>query len=98
MRSNKIDFKDGNLDATRNKESNIYRTYSTKLYTHKIKELLRQHSSQNSNNPFFLLFSAQSIHGPIEVPKEYQNLYRNSKKETLTTQKMVVNNILSFFY
>ena len=91
MRSKKIDFKDGNVDLTRNKNSSIYKTYSTYLYTQKFKDTLRQHAEKNSKKPFFLFFSAQSIHGPIQVPNEYQNLYRNAPKEKLTTQKMVMN-------
>ena len=87
----KIDFKEGNKDVARKKSSNVYKTYSTYLYTQRIKETLEKHSKRYSNQPFFLLFSPQSPHTPFQVPKEYQNLYKTLSKQKLSPQKTVMN-------
>ena len=54
-----------------------------------MKDTLKHHSKQNPSQPIFLLFASQLVHGPFEVPNEYQRLYRNSAKEKLSKQKMV---------
>lgn len=51
--------------------------------------ILKQHSVRHHDEPFFILFSSQSIHSPFQVPDIYQNMYRSSKNKTLSLTKKV---------
>ncbi|XP_033759785.1 arylsulfatase B-like isoform X1 [Pecten maximus] len=53
-------------------------TYSTFQYTARALELISQH---NKSNPFFLYMPLQSVHSPIQVPIEYENMYKNIHNE-----------------
>ena len=93
MRLNKIDFKNGNCNLPQSKHPSVYNKYSTYLYTDRILAILKQHSRHYSDQPFFLFFSAQSIHAPYQVPKQYQDMYRDSNKKTLSLSKTVSLNL-----
>lgn len=49
-------------------------TYSTFLYADRAVELINKHKK---SQPFFLYLPLQSVHAPIQVPIEYENLYQN---------------------
>ncbi|XP_077981152.1 arylsulfatase B-like [Glandiceps talaboti] len=48
--------------------------YSTILYAQKAQEIIRNHDSKT---PLFLFLSFQAVHAPLEVPREYEDMYRN---------------------
>ena len=67
----------------------MYTTYSTYLYTKRILNILKLHSTHHRENPLFMLFAAQSIHSPHQVPDIYQNMYRNLTRQSLGLTKKV---------
>jgi len=56
------------------------RTYSTDLYADEAARIITKH--RRSAGPLFLYLAFQSVHTPLQVPAEYQSLYKNvhSKK------------------
>ncbi|RUS76366.1 hypothetical protein EGW08_015872, partial [Elysia chlorotica] len=49
-------------------------TYSTYLYTERIRKIIREH---DTSQPLFLYLPFQNVHEPLEVPKNYSELYPN---------------------
>ncbi|OWF53589.1 arylsulfatase B-like [Mizuhopecten yessoensis] len=49
-------------------------TYSTFQYSARARELMSKH---NASQPFFLYLPFQSVHEPIMVPVEYENMYKH---------------------
>ncbi|GFN76971.1 arylsulfatase b [Plakobranchus ocellatus] len=47
-------------------------TYSTYLYSRRIRQIIDSH---DTSNPLFLYLPFQSVHEPLEVPKNYSDLY-----------------------
>lgn len=46
-------------------------TYSTQIYTEKIKNLIKTHDAttgEHKGSPMFLYYAAQSVHGPMDAP------------------------------
>ena len=48
-------------------------TYSTFQFRDAVNRIIE--SSHKSRNPFFIYLPFQSVHGPLEVPKNYTTLY-----------------------
>lgn len=64
-------------------------TYSTFLYTERIRKIIRDH---DTSKPLFLYLPFQSVHEPLEVPKNYSDLYPNIKdKDRKTFSGMVTS-------
>ena len=65
-------------------------TYSTKLFADRAVKIIDDHVETHCNDysiigacyPMFMFLPFQSVHYPIEVPKEYSDLYPNIKKES----------------
>ena len=49
-------------------------TYSTTLFQRRAVDIIR---GQDSSKPLFLYVPFQSVHAPLQVPKVYQDLYRD---------------------
>ena len=74
-RDYKIDFKEGNGNLPMEEYPDIYNTYSTYLYTNRVNTILEDYAVGKNAPPFFMYLPTQSIHDPLEVPKEYEDLY-----------------------
>ena len=59
------------------------KTYSAKLYGKKAAKIISSH--RKSKDPLFMYLAFQSVHGPLQVPKEYKALYSQVKNETRRT-------------
>ncbi|XP_070532645.1 arylsulfatase J-like isoform X2 [Ptychodera flava] len=51
-------------------------TYSSYLYTHKAVEFIEDH---DKTKPMFLYVAYQNVHSPLQVPKNYVDMYRSVK-------------------
>jgi arylsulfatase A-like enzyme len=59
-------------------ESRYFPVYSTLFFTDFITDEIRKHpTSEKGNRPFFAYASYQSVHGPLEVPKRFFDLYED---------------------
>ncbi|XP_077979359.1 arylsulfatase B-like [Glandiceps talaboti] len=74
-------------------------TYSTYLYSDKAIDVITSH---NQSKPLFMYLALQSVHGPLEVPDEYYNLYpfieqknRRVKSAMITAMDDVVRNVVT---
>lgn len=69
------------LDLRDNKQPDFNETghYSAHLFTNKAIDIVKDH---DKNKPLFLYLAYQSVHGPLQVPKEYEEQYSfiNDKK------------------
>ena len=79
VRDYKIDFKEGFTNLPREEYPELYNTYSTYLYTDRVNTILDEYAAGNNANPFYMYLATQSIHDPLEVPKEYEDLYPHSE-------------------
>ena len=79
VRDYKIDFKEGFTNLPREEYPELYNTYSTYLYTDRVNTILDEYAVGNNANPFYMYLATQSIHDPLEVPKEYEDLYPHSE-------------------
>ncbi|CAL1533543.1 unnamed protein product [Lymnaea stagnalis] len=74
---NGYDFRDG---------KDVYRaangTYSSYLYTERMEQVIASHDQRQ---PLFLYLPFQNVHEPLEVPKNYSDLYPNIKDEARRT-------------
>jgi len=61
------DFRD-DLEVDRSAEGN----YSTELYGNRAAQIIRAH---NQEKPLFLYLPFQAVHGPLQVPQKYEELY-----------------------
>jgi len=61
------DFRN-DLEVDRSAEGN----YSTELYGAKAAQIIRAH---NQEQPLFLYLPFQAVHGPLQVPQKYEELY-----------------------
>merc|ERR1711963_393899 len=61
------DFRD-DLKVDRSAEGN----YSTELYGNRAAQIIRAH---NQEKPLFLYLPFQAVHGPLQVPQKYEELY-----------------------
>ncbi|GFS18368.1 arylsulfatase B [Elysia marginata] len=50
--------------------------YSTHLFTDKAIDLIKRH---DPSKPMFLYLAYQAVHGPLEVPKQYEEQYKHIK-------------------
>ncbi|XP_077987041.1 arylsulfatase B-like [Glandiceps talaboti] len=48
--------------------------YSTMMYAKRAQEIIRNHDNKT---PLFLYLSFQAVHAPLEVPREYEDIYRD---------------------
>ena len=78
MRDYKVDFKDGFENLPREEYPELYNTYSTYLYTERATTILEDYAVGNNAKPFFMYLATQSIHDPLEVPIEYEEMYPDS--------------------
>ena len=42
---------------------------------------MKHHHETYSNDPFFLYLPFQNVHVPLQVPKEYEDMYPNIEDE-----------------
>ncbi|XP_060551406.1 arylsulfatase J-like [Ruditapes philippinarum] len=49
-------------------------TYSTTLFTNKVKQIIQKH---NPEKPLFIYLPYQAVHGPLQVPDKYIRMYKN---------------------
>ncbi|XP_053375357.1 arylsulfatase B-like [Mercenaria mercenaria] len=57
-------------------------SYSTTLFTNKVKHMIQKH---DSDKPLFVFLPYQAVHGPLQVPVKYLEQYENvnnSKRKT----------------
>ena len=73
-----MDFKDGFENLPREEYPELYNTYSTYLYTERATTILEDYAVGNNAKPFFMYLATQSIHDPLEVPIEYEEMYPDS--------------------
>ena len=93
MRDYKVDFKDGFENLPREEYPELYNTYSTYLYTERATTILEDYAVGNNAKPFFMYLATQSIHDPLEVPIEYEEMYPDSN---IDSQLRKVKSKLSF--
>ena len=93
MRDYKVDFKDGFENLPREEYPELYNTYSTYLYTERATAILEDYAVGNNAKPFFMYLATQSIHDPLEVPIEYEEMYPDSN---IDSQLRKVKSKLSF--
>ena len=74
---NEIDAVYEGLDFRKNTQPVIDEngTYSTYLFTNAIEEIIREHDSDKG--PFFIYAAYQSVHAPLEAPKEFLDRCEN---------------------
>ena len=70
-----MDFKNGYTNLPRDEYPELYNTYSTYLYTDRATSVLDDYAAGKNAKPFFMYLATQSIHDPLEVPKEYEDMY-----------------------
>lgn len=68
---NGFDFRDDEAPVKNN-------TYSAFIYSERAQTIISTH---NKSQPLFLYLPFQNVHAPIEVPKQYEDLYPNIKTE-----------------
>ncbi|XP_025084343.1 LOW QUALITY PROTEIN: arylsulfatase B-like [Pomacea canaliculata] len=75
-------------------------TYSTFVFQERVREIVSRH---NPAQPLFLYLPLQSVHAPLEVPKEYYNMYPNIDNEDrrvfsgmVTAMDDVIGNLTSY--
>ena len=78
VRDYKVDFKDGFTNLPREEYPELYSTYSTYLYTERANTIFEDYAVGNNAKPFFMYLATQSIHDPLEVPIEYEEMYPDS--------------------
>ena len=88
-----MDFKDGFENLPREEYPELYNTYSTYLYTERATTILEDYAVGNNAKPFFMYLATQSIHDPLEVPIEYEEMYPDSN---IDSQLRKVKSKLSF--
>ena len=66
----------------------LYNTYSTYLYSERASTILDDYAVGNNAKPFFMYLATQSIHDPLEVPIEYEEMYPDSNDSQLRKVKM----------
>jgi len=93
VRDYKVDFKDGFENLPREEYPELYNTYSTYLYTERATTILEDYAVGNNAKPFFMYLATQSIHDPLEVPIEYEEMYPDSN---IDSQLRKVKSKLSF--
>ena len=71
----------------------LYDTYSTYLYTGRANSVIDDYAVGNNANPFFMYLATQSIHDPLEVPKEYEDMYPHSNIDS-QLRKVIINGYL----
>ena len=69
-----------NCSHTLVEEHNIYSTY---LFTNRAIDIIRNHSTNNKENPLFLYLPYQSVHYPDSAPSQYVNAYNDSIQDPL---------------
>ena len=101
MRDYKVDFKDGFENLPREEYPELYNTYSTYLYTERATTILEDYAVGNNAKPFFMYLATQSIHDPLEVPIEYEEMYPDSNIDSQLRKvksKLSFNGRKEFFY
>ena len=101
MRDYKVDFKDGFENLPREEYPELYNTYSTYLYTERATTILENYAVGNNAKPFFMYLATQSIHDPLEVPIEYEEMYPDSNIDSQLRKvksKLSFNGRMEFFY
>ena len=62
-------------------------TYSSILLAKRAVKIIKEHDENPSKKPFFMYLPFQNVHGPLQVPVEYEELYpdiKNKKRKTLS--------------
>ena len=96
-----MDFKDGFENLPREEYPELYNTYSTYLYTERATTILEDYAVGNNAKPFFMYLATQSIHDPLEVPIEYEEMYPDSNIDSQLRKvksKLSFNGRKEFFY
>ena len=66
-----IDFNDGVLPISNDE-------YSAVVYGKRVTDIIRTH---DKSKPLFMYLPFQSVHAPIQVPKQYEEMYPNIKND-----------------
>jgi len=65
-------------------------TYSSILLAERAVQIIKDHAENHSNKPFLMYLPFQNVHGPLQAPIEFEELYPNIKdKHRKTLSGMV---------
>nr|XP_011416314.2 arylsulfatase B-like [Crassostrea gigas] len=70
---NYLDYRDNEKPV-----KNLNGTYSTFTFVSRAQDIIKKH---NSSQPLFLYMAFQNVHDPIQVPKQYEDMYPNIKTQ-----------------
>lgn len=83
-----LDLRDNNGPVF-GKEGN----YSTHLFTKHAEDIISNHAERSPDKPLFLYMAYESVHSPLEVPKEYEEKYKFIKDKNRRVYAAMVDTL-----